>query len=214
MWHVTPVGLDLAGRKCIVIGGGAVATRRVAALLGGGAQVTVISRSVSSEIERLVQAGKITTHSRAYSADALQGAFLVVVATDDTLVNSQVAHDARAAGCLVSDADEPERGDCVFPSVVRRGGLVISITTGGARPSLAMRIRDALENDFGPEYEEYVALLGEARKSALAQIADNAGRKTALSNLAADTSILELIRNGQPDEARLRAFACISPSSD
>jgi precorrin-2 dehydrogenase/sirohydrochlorin ferrochelatase len=114
----------------------------------------------------------------------------------------------------LNDADEPDRGDIIFPAVVRRGCLVISVTTGGASPTLAAEIRDEIERHFGPEYEKYISLLAESRKFALDSVAESARRKNALQALASDKVILELVRDGRMDEARARAHACILSSQD
>lgn len=211
---LVPLALHLSGRKCVVIGGGAVAARRVHALLAGGAAVTVIAPETGPELKELGQAGKIEIVAEGYRSGVLQDAFLVVVATNDPDLNAQIAADARNAGCIVNDAGEPERGDCVFPAVVRRGDLLISVTTGGSSPSLTADIRNSLEAQFGPEYDSYLRLLLEAREQALSRIHDSRRRKRALAALAADTEILEMIRVGRPDDARARAFACILSSPD
>jgi precorrin-2 dehydrogenase/sirohydrochlorin ferrochelatase len=144
----------------------------------------------------------------------LKGAFLAVAATSDPTVNEQVAQDAKTEGCLLNDADKPERGNVVFPAVVRRGDLVISVTTGGASPALSAEIRGEIERQFGPEYEKYLSLLAECRKFTLDSVAEHARRKRALRALASDKVILELVREGLMDEARARAHACILSSQD
>jgi precorrin-2 dehydrogenase / sirohydrochlorin ferrochelatase len=174
----------------------------------------VVAPEVCAEMEALVASGTVRRIDRPYEPNQLSDAFLVVIATNDTELNGRIAADAHSAGCLVNAADEPVRGDCIFPAVVRRGALVISVTTGGASPSLVTRIQEWLEGELGPEYEEYVALLGEVRQAALPRIRDSKERKRALSALASDTEILEMIRAGRSDQARVKAFNCILPSSD
>jgi precorrin-2 dehydrogenase / sirohydrochlorin ferrochelatase len=211
---VVPLGLHLSGKKCVVIGGGVVAARRVRALIEGEADVLVVAPEMNEEILSLSNRDRLSLAVQPYSSALIEGAFLVVAAASDPKVNSQVAADAAASGCLLNDADEPERGDCIFPAVVRRGELVISITTGGASPSLAAQIREEFEEQFGPEYSEYVSLLSEVRSRALKTIPDDRERKRALNALASDKDILDLIRDGRVDEARAKAHACISSSQD
>jgi precorrin-2 dehydrogenase/sirohydrochlorin ferrochelatase len=191
-----------------------VAARRVHALLAGEASVTVVAPETRADLSELGRAGKIEIVTQGYRSGVLKDAFLVVVATSDTQLNAEIASDARVAGCIVNDADEPERGDCIFPAVVKRGDLMISVTTGGASPSLTAAIRTSLEAQFGPEYEAYVGLLREAREQAMSRIHDSRRRKRALAALAADTEIFEMIRVGRPDDARARAFTCILSSPD
>ena len=214
MWRTFPLLLHLSERKCVVIGGGSVAGRRVRSLLEAQGDVTVVAPDVSAEIEVLRAAGAIRVVRAAYSPAVLEGAFLVVVATSDPALNAQICTDASGAGILVNDVDEPERGDCIFPAVVRRGDLVISVTTGGASPSMAAQIQHKLAAEFGPEYDDYVALLREVRDAVLKQVSEVRSRKRILTALSADTGILELIRAGKLDDARTKAYACISSSSD
>jgi precorrin-2 dehydrogenase/sirohydrochlorin ferrochelatase len=129
-------------------------------------------------------------------------------------VNALVCEAARAAGALVNDAETPARGDFVVPSVVRRGDLLIAVTTQGASPALAARIQERLSEQFGEEYGPYVALLAEVRERVMETIPDPAQRRRILRAAAADAEILELIRGGRLDAARARAFACISSLSD
>jgi precorrin-2 dehydrogenase/sirohydrochlorin ferrochelatase len=209
---IVPVGLHLSGRKCVVLGGGGVAARRVEALLAGGAQVVVVAPEIGPEIDTLRD--RVTLLVRAYSREDLKGAFLVIAATNDSAINAQVARDAAVEGCLLNDADEPDRGDIIFPAVVRRGDLVVSVTTGGASPALSAEIRGEIERQFGPEYEKYLSLLAESRKFALDSVAESARRKRALHALVSDKVILELVREGRMDEARAKAHACILSSQD
>jgi precorrin-2 dehydrogenase / sirohydrochlorin ferrochelatase len=208
-----PLVVRILERKCVVIGGGRVAARRARALAEAGAEVTVVAPALDEAIIELVRSGAVQIIEAPYSPDSLKDAFLAVVATNDSVLNARIAADARAAGCLVNDADEPDRGDCIIPATVRRGPLLISVTTSGASPSLASHIRGRLSDEFGPEYGTYATLLGEARQAALASLPEGASRKRALAAMAADTEILELIRAGKLEEARAKAFACISSSS-
>lgn len=209
-----PIALRLAGRLCVVVGGGAVAVRRVEALREAEAAVLVVAPAVGETLAEYAAAGHITWRPEPYAVSCLEGAFLVVAATDNPAVNAQVAQDAQERGLLCNDAETPERGDCVIPSLVRRGALLLSVTTGGQSPALAARIRDELAAQYGEEYAAYTALLGEVRAQVLETVSDLARRRTILRALSADTSLLPLLRQGQTGEARKKAFSCILSSSD
>jgi precorrin-2 dehydrogenase/sirohydrochlorin ferrochelatase len=209
-----PIAICLEGRRCVVVGGGAVAARRVESLLEAGGDITVVAPQVCAELKERAETGRIRLLAVPYETAHLAGAFLVVAATSHPQVNAAVAADARACGILCNDAQAPERGNFIVPSVVRRGDLLITVTTGGGSPSLAMRIRDEIAGRYGPEYAAYVALLGEIRTHVLQTIPDPARRRRALAVVAADETILPLLQAGRAGEARERAYSCISSLSD
>ena len=213
MARFLPIGLVVEGRPCIVVGGGAVAARRVGALLDAGAKVTVVSPEIRPEIERVVHEWYGELRYERYRPEHLDGAYLVIAATDNADVNGAVANEAHNRGILCSDASATEGPDFIVPSIIRRGDLVITVTTGGASPALSSRIRDELENLYGPEYLGLLVLLAEARNLAKAQIPDRARRQRALRAIAEDDGILELMRAGRIEDARQKALSWISSSS-
>ncbi len=156
-----PVVLLLAGRKALVVGGGRVARRKARALADAGAEVHVVALEIAPEI---AADPRFTCHAEPYAAPHLDGARVAVAATGDASVNARVATDARAAGVWVNVVDVPDLSDFIVPAVVRRGDLVVAVTTGGAAPSLSRRIRERLEQEFGPEYEPYLAAAREVRE--------------------------------------------------
>jgi len=208
-----PVALRLQGRRCLVVGGGSVATRRIESLLDAGADVRVVALVAGAEIRALAETGRVDLILTPFQSEHLEGMFLVVCAADNPEVNAAVAAEAARRGVLCNDAETPDRGDFVVPSVVRRGDLLITVMTGGGSPALASRLREEMEARYGPEYAAYVALLGEVRACALRDLPDSAQRKRVLTALAQDDSILALLREGRAEEARGRAFRCISSSS-
>jgi precorrin-2 dehydrogenase / sirohydrochlorin ferrochelatase len=214
MRSLFPLAIDLQNRRCVVVGAGAVAERRVLSLLEAEAQVKVIAPGATERIADLASLNRIELQSREYVSSDLDGAFLVIAATDDSAVNAGIVRVARSRGILTNDAETPERGDFVVPSVVRRGSLMLTVTTAGASPSLASRIRQSLERQYGPEYEPYVMLLAEVRDAAITLIPDVRERRAALRRLAEQDEIRELLRAGRTEEARTKAFACISSLSD
>ena len=156
-----PIVLNLSGRRAVVVGGGEVALRKARALADAGAHVRVVAPEFTAGF---AEDGRFECLAERYQERHLEGARVVVAATDDEAVNRQVAEDARAAGVLVNVVDRPELCDFIVPAQVRRGDLLIAISTGGAAPALAKRLRERLEKEFGPEYETYLAVLGEVRE--------------------------------------------------
>lgn len=156
--------LELAGRRCLVVGGGAVGTRKVQALLEAGGNVTVVSPEVTSELGRLINEGRAAHVRGQFSPEHLDGIFVCISAMDERAGNEEVAENCRKQGVLVNVVDDPSLSDFFFPSVVRRGDLVIAISSGGVAPSMAKRIRQDLEATYGPEYETVLLVLGRLRQ--------------------------------------------------
>src|ERR687894_432772 len=154
-----PLFMDVAGRRCVVVGGGGVASRKARGLLGSGARVTVVAPEVSPEIEAM----DVTVERRPYAPGDLAGATLAFAATDLREANAAVAREAGESGIPVNVADRPAEGDFALPSVLRRGGLQVAVSTGGASPTLARRIRDAMEPAFAAEWEGIVERFRKAR---------------------------------------------------
>ena len=161
-----PIVLDLAGRRAVVVGGGRVALRKARALAEAGARVTAVAPQFLPEF---AEAAGIERLEAPYAAGHLEGAVLAVAATDEEAVNRRVADDARAARVPVNVVDVPEQCDFIVPAQVRRGELVVAVTTGGAAPSLARRLRERLEEEFGPEWAAYLEALRAARERVLSE---------------------------------------------
>ncbi len=202
-----PVNLLVEGRPCLVVGGGPVAARKVSGLRECGAAVHVVAPRVGPEVRS--QPG-VTWEERAYEPSDLQGRRLVIAATDDGAVNAAVHRDAEAAGIWVNGADDPAHCTFTLPSVVRRGDLQITVSTGGRSPALAVWLRERLEAEIGPEYEVLLDLLAAERESIRA-----AGRSTEDLDWrsALDSDMLGLIRSGDVTHARERLHRCLSSSS-
>lgn len=144
----------------MVVGGGAVANRKARKLLQARAKVAVISPEIAPDLESVA----VEVHRRPYREGDLEGASLAFAATDVREVNASVAREARERGVFVNVADEPAEGDFALPSTLRRGRLQVSVSTGGASPTLATRIRHQLEGLFGTEWAGVVEELGRARE--------------------------------------------------
>src|SRR5437763_9431838 len=160
----------LEGRRCLVVGGGAVAARKAESLLACGAVVDVIAPAVVDELRAL----PVTIEERPYRHGDADAYRLVVTATDDPDVNQTVYLDGEAAGVWVNGADDPAHCSFTLPSVLRRGSLLVTVSTGGRRPGVAVGLRGQLEAEIGPEYEVLLDLLAAERGSLQA-----AGRSTA-----------------------------------
>jgi precorrin-2 dehydrogenase/sirohydrochlorin ferrochelatase len=162
-----PVNLNLKDRPCLIIGGGKVAARKAQGLLNCEAQVTVISPTLISELASMLQAGGLSWVQRNYRPGDLRDIFLVIAATDDESVQQQIYEEAEERGILINVADVPARCNFILPATVRRGDLVISVSTGGKSPALAKQLRMELEKRFGPEYRILVNILGGLRPNVL-----------------------------------------------
>jgi precorrin-2 dehydrogenase / sirohydrochlorin ferrochelatase len=179
-----PIFLDVTSRKCVVVGGGEVAARRAEALLEAGAAVTVISPRLSPELEALA-ARKLIVHTpRNYQSGDINGCAIVYAATDDPKLHRDLAAEARALGIPINVADVPELCTFIAPAVVRRGALQVAISTSGASPAFAVRMRRTLEKHFGAEYAIILEVLRAARRFVRACEIEPAERMRRLSGLA------------------------------
>lgn len=211
-----PVSLIVEGRPCLVVGGGRVAARRVAALLECGAVVRVVAERVGPEVRALAGRprpgrGGLELEERPYRRGEADGYHMVLAATDSREANRQVAADAAAAGVLVNSADDPAVCTFVLPAVARQGPVSVAVSTDGHSPALARWLRDRLAagdaGGLGPELAVLAELLAEKRDEIRAS-----GRSTESVDWrpALDSDMLELIRTGRLDEARERLRECLS----
>jgi len=199
-----PVCLNVAGQRVLVVGGGDVALRKARALAGAGASVRVVAPALVAAFR---SDGCFDVAEEAYEKRHLEGCLLAVAATDDEEVNARVAADAREAGALVNVVDRPALCDFIVPAQIERGLLRIAITTGGAAPALARRIRERLEKEFGPEYETYLAVMKEVREELKARNLSPGTRRRLFERLAED-DILAAAREGA-DKVRIVIRAAI-----
>lgn len=176
-----------------------MAAHKTEALLRAGAQVTVISPTLTPALASLVDRRQLTHHARTYRDDDVGGFFLAVAATDDATLHAQIARDARTAGVLLNVVDRPELCDFILPSIMERGDLVIATSTGGASPALAKRIRHDLQEAFGPEYDLALQLLARLR-TRLASGARTAAERRRIFAALVDSPLLEYLRAQRTEE--------------
>ena len=188
-----PIFVNLKGRRCVVVGGGEVAERKVAALLDVGARVCVISPKLTSALRQLSSTGAVEHVERAWQPGDITDCTLAFAATDDPQAHRAIAAEAGAAGIPINVADEPDLCDFITPSVVRRGDLQIAISTAGASPALASRIRRDLEAIIGPEYET-VALILRAARSYLRETRRDPRERARILQAIAFSDIPERVR--------------------
>jgi precorrin-2 dehydrogenase/sirohydrochlorin ferrochelatase len=202
-----PIFVDLRGRRCTVVGGGAVAERKVRALLECGAVVDVVSPVLTEGLQSLVDGATIGHVPRGYKRGDLAGSFLAIAACDDPGVNSGVWEEAGELGTLANVADQPEKCNFILPSVLRRGGLTVAVSTGGASPALAKRIRTELEKRIGPEYAQYVKVLELWRAMVLGAVSDPDRRRELLRSAAENDRLVERLKAGESPESLVGGLA-------
>ena len=155
-----PMFMKLEGRSCLVVGAGTVGEPKISSLIEAGASVRVVALHATAAVTEWAEAGAITWEARAFKSADLDGAFLVIAATNSRDLNAAIFHEARQRNILCNVVDDPEHCDFYYPAVVRRGDLQIAISTNGQSPALAQRIRRELEIQFGPEYGEWLGGIG------------------------------------------------------
>jgi precorrin-2 dehydrogenase len=202
-----PVNLVLAGRPCLVVGGGRVALTKVRGLVDAGAVVTVVAPEIDPAVADLAAA----TEVRPYRPGEAAGYRFVIAATGDIAVNQQVFDDGEAAGVWVNSADDPARCSAVLPARVRQGRLLLTVSTGGHSPAVAAWVRRGLADAYGPEYDRLIDVLSEVRREVRSQ---GIGTEQLDWQEALDSGILDLLRADRLDEAKERLRACLSSSSD
>ncbi len=190
-----PVFLDIKDAPCVVVGGGEVAARKTEGLVGAGAAVTVISPKVTESLGRLVDNGQVRHLKRPFRRGDTRGAALVIAASSERGVNKDVLEEARAAGIPVNVADDPGGSAFIVPSVIRRGGLTVAVSTGGKCPALARRVRLEIEKAIGSEYGPLLEIMGRLRESLLKK-GLKGDKKDRIINELLDSDMHGLIKEG------------------
>jgi len=164
MTNFYPVFLNLTGRRCVIIGGGQIAEGKITKLLDSSAKISVISPDATQTIHSLAQSGDIELQIRKYQAGDLTGAFLAIAATNDRLVNQEIFEEAEKLGILLNAVDDPPRCSFIAPSIVQRGPVTVAISTGGASPALARKLRETLDGSSALEWADATSVVSQARQ--------------------------------------------------
>lgn len=209
-----PVMLNLAGKPCVVVGGGRVAARKVRDLLQSEAQITLISPALDSVLASLAREMSITVVAQPYAAGmlAVYRPFLVIVATDVPAVNREVLAEARALNCLVNVANMPEVSDFHNMGTVRRGPLTLAIASEGAAPALTAHVRQRMEACVGPEYETLALWMAELRPEIRTHL-DLQSARAAFWQQVIDSPVLAYLREGDFHRARSALQALVREAS-
>jgi siroheme synthase-like protein len=195
-----PILLNIQGKKCLVVGGGQVALRKAKTLLEYDANVEVVSPTFCPELSQLAKDEAIEAHQRDYRTEDLKGAFIAIAATDNVKTNKRVASEARRRGVLVNVVDDPKNSDFIVPSYLKRGDVIVAVSTSGRSPALARKIRSELEKNFKAEYEHLAVIADEVRYKLKQQgitASSNAWQEVLSLN-----SLMDLLRQGKNQEAK------------
>ena len=204
MTSLFPMFMKLDGRQCLVVGAGKVGESKIEGLLETGARIRVVALEATPQVREWARLGRIELSLQPYTNADLDGAFLAVVATSSRSLNEEIYRDAQQRRVLCNVVDVPDLCDFFYPAVVRRGDLQIAVSTAGQSPSLAQKIRQQLEKQFGPGYAPWVTELGETRKLILTSDLDRERKLDLLHSLASREAVeaavaesLELTAQGQ-----------------
>ena len=210
---VYPIFLtDLQARRCVIIGGNGEAERKVEGLLAANASVTVISETLTDRLADWADRQRLTWLPRAWRPGDLQGVWLAIATLRDNALAVSLKDEAERHGVLLNVADDIPHSNFVSGAVMRRGPLAIAVSTSGSSPALAARIRNQLQQTFGPEYANFLELLGDLRQTVAAREPDFEARKALWEKLL-DSQVPDLLRKGQHDEARRLADQLVSPAA-
>jgi len=199
-----PIFLNIKDKDCLIVGGGPVGARKAATLKKYGANVRVISDRFSSGFDELEKLS-ICLEEKEYEKKDVNGMFFVFAATNDAGLNRQIKEDASLLNILCNVADAPDNSDFLLPSIVDRGDLVVAVSTSGSSPAMAKRIRKDLENYFGPEYVQFLLLMGNIRKRLLLS-GSAPDENKAIFNTLIEMGVLELIQAN--DDTTINKILC------
>ena len=196
-----PVYIDVSKRKCVVVGGGDVAERKVERLLECGARVVVIGNELTPNLEAMKNEEKISHIPDNYKNDYIEGALLVIGATDRDEINERIYRDSKERGILVNIVDDPAKCDFIVPSVFQQGDLSIAISTGGKSPALARNLREELEQRYGHEYRILLNIMGDIREKIISR-GEPSDENRKLFESVLNSDILQHIREKNWDKVR------------
>jgi siroheme synthase-like protein len=205
-----PIFVEMNGRRCVVVGGGTVAERKVVALLEASAAVTVISPVLTELLKRWVDERRINHSAKNYAPGDIAGYELAFVATDDSTVNAAVHEEGKNRGVWVNAADDPAQCDFILPAVIRRGGLVVAISTGGASPAAARAIREELDQYLTDDYAGFVQIASEVRQELRQKFLFASADRW---NKALKGDFRRLIQEGRAHEAKILLLESLGAKS-
>ena len=205
MTSLFPMFIKLTGRQVLVVGAGNAGELKIGGLLETGVRIRVVALEATPTVREWARSAEIELELRAFADDDLQGAFLVVAATASRRLNERIYRAAQKLGVLCNVVDVPDLCDFFYPSIVRRGDLQIAVSTAGQSPSLAQKIRQQLEKQFGPAYAAWVAELGETRKLILASSLDQGRKLDLLHSLASREAVEKIVAEQGAPAAELAA---------
>jgi siroheme synthase-like protein len=195
--------LRLSGRRCVVVGGGEVGLEKVEGLLACDGHVTLVAPDAIEPLRELAEEGSIRWERRDYRPEDLEGTFMVIAATGDTEVNIRIYEDAERRAMLVNVVDVPPLCNFILPAIIRSGPLAIAISTAGASPALAKRIRDEIAEEYGEPYAHLAILLNEVRGWAKGTLPTYQDRKVFFESIVnGDPDPVELLRQGNEQAVR------------
>ncbi len=196
-----PVFLDIAGKPAVVIGGGEVALRKAEGLLEAGANVTVVSPALHPDLEALVAAERVRHIAREYSPGDLEGHILAFVGTDDASVNAEVVREGKQRGVWINAVDDPPNCDFIAPSIVRRGDIIVAVSTSAGSPAMARKLREDIEEFLTEDYALMLDLVAQVR----GELQDRGVKvEPDVWNAALDADVKRLLGEGHGDEAKQR----------
>ncbi|WP_187273976.1 bifunctional precorrin-2 dehydrogenase/sirohydrochlorin ferrochelatase [Paenibacillus sp. N3.4] len=219
MSYLYPIMVNMQGRRCLVVGGGQVAERKVHSLLQAGAQITIVSQTFTDYLTHIGSRKEVVLIWQSFDETIMLGEShkaapytLIVAATNDALVNRQVYEAASRQGQLVNVVDQPMLSSFIVPSVVRRGKLVMAVSTGGASPSAARKIAQELDTMYGQEYESYLEFLSDVRLIVQAKIEDMKARQLLFKEML-EWDVLARIREGTFESWKDELFTALENES-
>ncbi|MBI4233138.1 MAG: bifunctional precorrin-2 dehydrogenase/sirohydrochlorin ferrochelatase [Chloroflexi bacterium] len=205
-----PVYLDLRARLCVVVGGGEVAERKVSGLVECGARVRVVSPEATPRLREWARDGTVTWEPRHYQQGDLEGAFLAIAATDAPQVNEAIARQAEAQGILLNVVDITRLCNFIAPSVIRRGGVTLAISTGGLSPALARKLRHELERSRALQYADLAEMISRVRTLLREQ---GLAVKPEHWQASLSDEVLELFQAGRKEEAQQQLFTSLAQAA-
>jgi len=208
-----PVNLDIKEKQCLVVGGGAVASRKAKTLMECGATVTVVSPEFTEDLKDLEQTSDVLLIQRPYQTSDLDEKFLVIGATDDEKLNRRINADAEHRNMLCNIADVPDICNFILPAIIRRKDLCVTVSTSGKSPAFAKKLRKDLEKIFGDEYALFLSLMGEIRKKLLAEEHAPEAHKPIFEKLIS-LDLPEMIKNNEKKRINQVLFEILGSGYD